>query len=50
MYKAAVAALILQLGQDGKSVEEFFLGETLDEDLAIDKYIVSDSTSILLPT
>jgi hypothetical protein len=32
VFKAAVAALMLRLGQDGKSIEEFFLGRENVED------------------
>jgi len=46
VYKAAVAALILQLGRDGSSVEEFFLGERLEGGKAtMDTYLKPDSTS-----
>lgn len=52
VYKAAVAALMLQLGQDGRSIEEFFLGEKSAEDgIATDKYLTaSDSTSATPPS
>ena len=33
VYKAAVAALIAQLQKDGRSVEEFFLGGSFEEDV-----------------
>lgn len=49
MFKAAVAALMLKLGQDGKSIEEFFLGEKVDDEIAMRSTYVkldSDSTSL----
>ncbi|KAL9183375.1 hypothetical protein ACHAXT_005162, partial [Thalassiosira profunda] len=44
VYKAAVAALMVQLEKDGRGVEEFFLGD-LDEDIATGSYIQSDLVS-----
>jgi len=45
VYKAAVAALMLRLGQDGRSVEEFFLGDRVEEGIATATYLTSDLTS-----
>eukprot|EP00581_Thalassiosira_minuscula_P019859 CAMPEP_0183733200 /NCGR_PEP_ID=MMETSP0737-20130205/40454_1 /TAXON_ID=385413 /ORGANISM="Thalassiosira miniscula, Strain CCMP1093" /LENGTH=685 /DNA_ID=CAMNT_0025966403 /DNA_START=26 /DNA_END=2083 /DNA_ORIENTATION=+ len=45
VYKAAVAALMLQLVQDGLSIEEFFLGESLEEGIAMGTYIKPGSIS-----
>lgn len=48
MFKAAVAALIFKLGQDGKSIEEFFLGEKVDDEIATSTYLKLDSDSTSL--
>ena len=55
VFKAAVAALMLRIGQDGKSIEEFFLGrENVEDDddciatitttIKSNTYIKTDST------
>ena len=49
VYKAAVAELMLQLMRDGKSVEEFFLGEQLegvDGDAANAGYLIANDDSL----
>jgi FMN phosphatase YigB (HAD superfamily) len=43
MFKAAVAALMFKLGQDGKSIEEFFLGEKVENNIASSTYVKLDS-------
>ena len=44
VYKAAVAALMLRLGQDGRSIEEFFLGgENIEDGVAKDTFIMPPS-------
>ena len=48
MFKAAVAALMFKLGQDGKSIEEFFLGEKVDDEIATSTYVKLDSDSTSL--
>ena len=45
VYKAATAALMMKIVQDGKSVEEFFLGEKINDDVATDTYISSQGTT-----
>jgi len=50
VYKAAVAALMLQLVQDGRSVEEFFLGKSIDEGTAMDTYMKSDYSTSTVPS
>lgn len=44
VFKAAVAALILKLGDDGESIEKFFLGEKVEDGVATSNYFKSDST------
>jgi len=48
MFKAAVAALMLKLGQEEKSIEEFFLGEKVDDEIATSTYVKVDSDSTSL--
>lgn len=53
VYKAAVAALMAQLVQDGRNVEEFFLGESSsssDEEsgAAVDTYLKSNSRGVVV--
>ena len=48
MFKAAVAALMFKLGQDGKSIEEFFLGEKVDDEIVTSTYVKLDSDSTSL--
>ena len=44
VYKAAVASLMLRLGQDGRSIEEFFLGgENIEGGVAKDTFIMPPS-------
>ncbi|KAL3778237.1 hypothetical protein ACHAW5_006781 [Stephanodiscus triporus] len=43
VFKAAVAALMLKLGKDGKSIEEFFLGEKVEDGIPTSTYIKTDS-------
>lgn len=44
VYQAAVAALMLKIGQEGHSVEEFFLGESVGDGVAADTYVASELT------
>ena len=50
VFKAAVAALILRLGQDKRSIEEFFLGESFEEGIATDSTYMASETEITAST
>ena len=50
VYKAAVAALMVQLSQDGNSIEEFFLGERLDEGVAQDTFMTPNGPASSTPS
>ncbi|KAL3810864.1 hypothetical protein ACHAXA_005864 [Cyclostephanos tholiformis] len=48
IFKAAVATLILKLANDGENIEEFFLGEKVEDGVATSAFIKKDSTSTTL--
>jgi FMN phosphatase YigB (HAD superfamily) len=48
MFKAAVAALMFKLGQEGKSIEDFFLGEKVENNIATGTYVKLDSDATSL--
>jgi len=50
VFKAAVAALMLRLGQDKRSIEEFFLGESFEEGIATDSTYMASETEITAST
>lgn len=50
VFKAAVAALMLRLGQDRRSIEEFFLGESFEEGIATDSTYMASETEITAST
>ena len=50
VYKSAVAALMLRLGQDKRSIEEFFLGESFDDGIATDSTYMESETEITAST
>jgi len=50
VFKAAVAALMLRLGQDKRSIEEFFLGGSFEDGIATDSTYMASETEITAST